>query len=51
MEWEHLENHMDGFRGSADHAEWRRLLRHFYDPFPTVEHYETVVTLSRPMLP
>ena len=24
------------------YQEWRRLLHHFYDPFPTVEHYESV---------
>lgn len=37
--WETLEAHTVGFRGSADYQEWRRLLHHFYDPFPTVEHF------------
>ena len=37
--WETLEDHTEGFRGSAAYQEWRRLLHHFYDPFPTVEHY------------
>lgn len=23
--------------------EWKALLHHFYDPFPTVEHYTTVL--------
>ena len=22
--------------------EWKKLLHHFYDPFPTVEHYDEV---------
>ncbi|UUZ58054.1 antibiotic biosynthesis monooxygenase family protein [Nocardioides sp. B-3] len=42
--WETLEDHTEGFRGSAEYREWRALLHHFYDPFPVVEHYETVLT-------
>lgn len=42
VEWETLEDHTVGFRGSAEYQEWRRLLHHFYDPFPTVEHFEKV---------
>jgi len=37
--WDSVESHQVGFRGSAGYEEWRRLLHHFYDPFPTVEHY------------
>ena len=40
--WETLEDHTVGFRQSAEYQEWRRLLHHFYDPFPTVEHFEPV---------
>jgi heme-degrading monooxygenase HmoA len=40
--WQTLEDHTVGFRQSAEYQEWRRLLHHFYDPFPTVEHYESV---------
>lgn len=39
-EWEQLEDHTIGFRGSTAYQEWRGLLHHFYDPFPTVDHYE-----------
>ncbi|MBO0901894.1 antibiotic biosynthesis monooxygenase [Cellulomonas sp. zg-ZUI222] len=42
--WRSLEDHTVGFRGSAGYQEWRRLLHHFYDPFPVVEHYEQVLT-------
>ncbi len=42
VEWDTLEDHTIGFRGSEDYQEWRRLLHHFYDPFPTVEHYESI---------
>ena len=45
VEWDRLEDHTEGFRGSAEYQEWRRLLHHFYDPFPTVEHYEPLVRL------
>lgn len=42
VEWETLEDHTTGFRGSAQYAEWKALLHHYYDPFPVVEHYEPV---------
>ena len=37
--WRDLESHTVGFRGSPEYREWKRLLHHFYDPFPEVEHY------------
>ncbi len=40
VEWDQLEDHTEGFRGSPAYQEWRQLLHHFYDPFPVVEHYE-----------
>jgi heme-degrading monooxygenase HmoA len=45
VEWDTLEDHTEGFRGSTEYREWRRLLHHFYDPIPTVEHYEPLVSL------
>jgi heme-degrading monooxygenase HmoA len=39
VEWERLEDHTVGFRGSPEYQQWKALLHHFYDPFPTVEHY------------
>lgn len=44
VRWETLEDHTLGFRQSAEYQEWKRLLHHFYDPFPTVEHYEMVLS-------
>ena len=43
VNWETLEAHTVGFRGSEKYQEWKRLLHHFYDPFPTVEHYELIL--------
>lgn len=40
VRWEKLTDHTEGFRQSAAYQEWKQLLHHFYDPFPTVEHYE-----------
>ncbi|MFC6659897.1 antibiotic biosynthesis monooxygenase family protein [Deinococcus multiflagellatus] len=40
--WTTLEAHTIGFRGSPDYQQWRALLHHFYDPFPTVEHFTEV---------
>jgi len=42
VRWRRLEDHTEGFRASPEYQEWKRLLHHFYDPFPTVEHYEPV---------
>ena len=39
VQWVSLEAHTTGFRGSPRYLEWKKLLHHYYDPFPTVEHY------------
>jgi len=39
VQWKTLEDHTIGFRTSPEYQEWKALLHHFYDPFPTVEHY------------
>ena len=44
VEWDRLEDHTEGFRGSPAYEAWRALLHRFYDPFPVVEHYVTVLT-------
>lgn len=44
VEWDTLEDHLEGFRRSAAYAEWRELLHHFYDPAPVVEHFDVVAT-------
>jgi len=43
VQWQTLEAHTIGFRQSAQYQEWKRLLHHFYDPFPKVEHYVAVM--------
>jgi heme-degrading monooxygenase HmoA len=42
VRWDSVAHHEEGFRKSAQYARWRELLHHFYDPFPTVLHYERV---------
>jgi heme-degrading monooxygenase HmoA len=42
VEWRNLEDHTIGFRESAAYLEWKKLLHHYYEPFPIVEHFETV---------
>ncbi|WP_295616365.1 antibiotic biosynthesis monooxygenase [Chamaesiphon sp. GL140_3_metabinner_50] len=42
VRWHTIENHTIGFRQSPEYQEWKALLHHFYDPFPTVEHYLNV---------
>jgi heme-degrading monooxygenase HmoA len=43
VDWENLEDHTIGFRQSSEYLEWKNMLHHYYDPFPTVEHYETII--------
>ncbi|RBY86485.1 antibiotic biosynthesis monooxygenase [Blastococcus sp. TF02A-30] len=43
VEWDRLEDHTEGFRGSPAYQEWKALLHGFYDPFPVVEHYAEVL--------
>lgn len=42
VEWDTLADHEEGFRKSPEYQRWKALLHHFYDPFPTVLHYERV---------
>ena len=39
VSWEKLEDHTHGFRESTGYLQWKKLLHHFYKPFPVVEHY------------
>ncbi|HEV6963886.1 antibiotic biosynthesis monooxygenase [Roseateles sp.] len=40
VRWRSVQDHEVGFRSSPQYQQWRALLHHFYDPFPTVLHYE-----------
>ena len=42
VRWDSVAAHEEGFRKSPQYQQWRKLLHHFYDPFPTVLHYEHV---------
>ncbi|MEV1115730.1 antibiotic biosynthesis monooxygenase [Actinosynnema sp. NPDC049800] len=42
VRWERLEDHTVGFRQGPLYPRWKALLHHFYDPFPTVEHYRAL---------
>ncbi|MEC4812203.1 MAG: antibiotic biosynthesis monooxygenase [Scytonema sp. PMC 1069.18] len=43
VQWQNLEDHTISFRQSSEYQKWRSLLHHFYEPFPVVEHYESVL--------
>ena len=43
VKWETVENHTVDFRGSADFAEWRKLVGHCFASPPEVEHVREVV--------
>ncbi|SHM68758.1 antibiotic biosynthesis monooxygenase family protein [Gracilibacillus kekensis] len=42
VRWQTLEDHTIGFRQSKEYQEWKKILHHYYDPFPTVEHFEAI---------
>jgi heme-degrading monooxygenase HmoA len=46
VRWQSLADHEVGFRKSTRYQEWRTLLHHFYEPFPTVLHYEPLFGTS-----
>ena len=46
VQWRRVEDHTIGFRQSAGFQEWKRLLHHFYDPAPIVEHFEAVLPVK-----
>jgi heme-degrading monooxygenase HmoA len=46
VRWQSLEAHEIGFRQSPEYQEWKKLLHHFYDPFPVVSHYANVESLA-----
>ncbi len=47
VEWETLADHTVGFRRSLEYVTWKKLLHHYYDPFPTVEHFTPILTNER----
>ena len=42
VRWDSLAAHEERFRKSPQYQQWRQLLHHFYDPFPSVLHYQQV---------
>jgi heme-degrading monooxygenase HmoA len=46
VRWDSVADHEEGFRRSPQYQQWRKLLHHFYDPFPTVLHYESIAAGS-----
>lgn len=48
VRWATLHDHEVGFRQSAQYQDWKALLHHFYDPFPTVLHYKAAALPPAP---
>lgn len=43
VQWQSVEAHEVGFRGSPEYGRWRELLHEFYEPFPMAEHFAEVL--------
>ena len=39
VDWDRVEDHTEGFRGSPAYDRWKAVLHPFYDPFPDVQHF------------
>ena len=46
IEWDTLADHTEGFRNSEAFVAWRGLVAGFWDPMPTVEHYDDCVVMT-----
>jgi heme-degrading monooxygenase HmoA len=42
VNWESVEGHTVGFLELEGHAQWRKILHHFYYSSPSVKHYENL---------
>lgn len=42
VEWENLEAHTEGFRGSDEYHKYRSLIKPYYEEGALLEHYENV---------
>lgn len=42
IQWETLEDHTVGFRGSPAYAQWRAIVGPFFERAPSVEHFSAV---------
>lgn len=42
VDWDRVEDHTEGFRGSPEYSRWKAVLHPFYDPFPDVQHFVDV---------
>jgi heme-degrading monooxygenase HmoA len=48
VEWDTLEDHTEGFRGSPAFGQWRGLIGHLFDGAPDVEHFVQVAAATPP---
>ena len=46
VRWNNIKDHTEGFRQSDEYARWKKMLHHYYSPFPVVEHYETIYSTA-----
>jgi heme-degrading monooxygenase HmoA len=42
VEWDHLDDHVVGFRESERFTQWRALIGPFFDGAPAVDHFDPI---------
>jgi heme-degrading monooxygenase HmoA len=46
VQWQTLEDHTVGFRGSPAFTQWRAMVGPFFDSAPVVEHFQAVPSVA-----
>src|ERR1700681_693212 len=46
VQWQTLEDHTVGFRGSAAFTQWRAAIGPFFETAPVVEHFQAVTSAA-----
>jgi heme-degrading monooxygenase HmoA len=49
VQWQTLEDHTVGFRGSPAFTQWRALIGPYFDAPPVVEHFEPLAGAAAPL--
>lgn len=47
IQWENIQDHMEGFRKSPQYVQWRNILYDYFAVPATVFHYETIMDSAK----
>ncbi|MBL6785471.1 MAG: antibiotic biosynthesis monooxygenase [Rickettsiales bacterium] len=50
VKWQTLDDHINEFRKSPEYQDWKKLLHHYYEPFPEVDHFQKIDSSSTELI-